>query len=55
MTGSEEGGEVVGVEVCWVFVGAMQGAQCPSVCDGGGLVMSWLAGPKALRACEGMT
>lgn len=46
----EEGEKVVGDELCWVFVGAMQGAQCPTVCDSGGLVMSWLAGRKALRS-----
>lgn len=53
--GSEEGGEMRGDEVCWVFVGDVRGAQCLSVCEDGRLVMSWLAGPKAHRACEGVT
>lgn len=50
------GGEVRGRRgALGVSGGSCEGAQCPSVCGDGRLVMSWLARPKAHWACKGVT
>lgn len=36
-----------GDEVCWVFVGVLRGAQCPSLCEDGWLLMSCWQDPKS--------